>query len=451
MGNFMTDVGKVNIPEDRKDAYIRDAKAVLKQSGLFERSYTQTFGHDVFLLSFPTFTGDYADFNYSYYEQRAWENAGIDLENCKPYSNKIGGRQFNLAIQALYALTEIYSDTLYTVVNDTLNTPVFSLFWLRYVLNRDDIQFTWRNTSIWDIYESMSLSSTYYPKRNTPKEFFNTLCGDVIDYNQLMDIQIVMGGAKRMLDLADKEGSAESRPFSLHFLIKRYYDRITEYKESSETDEKEQLDSLLNIVCLDIEYHVLKTDEHGELTSFSLTKFLSPKIRVKIISEIYNKDFWELWNQVKNKLPPDFKPMLIYDIKTFGEHEVLSTEEYFNIDSYDRLYWWTDCGDVKISGEMQKWFDALSARFTEILASFDSSESVSVKSCQKRLAALAEQKHHDVYFFEDMFYEFFGSFTDAKYRAWLMLLEEYSNDKQYYRQLHAVLANTELRKKVFNM
>ena len=47
MGSFMTDVGKVNIPEDRKDAYIRDAKAVLKQSGLFERSYTQIFGHDV--------------------------------------------------------------------------------------------------------------------------------------------------------------------------------------------------------------------------------------------------------------------------------------------------------------------------------------------------------------------------------------------------------------------
>lgn len=185
MGSFMTDVGKVNIPEDRRDAYIREAKAVLKQSGLFERSYTQIFGHDVFLLSFPTFTGDYADFNYSYYEQRAWENAGIDLENCKPYSNKIGGRQFNLAIQALYALTEIYSDTLYAVIKDTLNTPVFSLFWLRYVLNRDDIQFTWRNTSIWDIYESMSLSSTYYPKRNTPKEFFNTLCGEDFLYNAI--------------------------------------------------------------------------------------------------------------------------------------------------------------------------------------------------------------------------------------------------------------------------
>lgn len=52
MGSFMTTVGSANIPDEKKEAYINDAKRVLEQSGLFGRTYAQIYGHDVFLLNF---------------------------------------------------------------------------------------------------------------------------------------------------------------------------------------------------------------------------------------------------------------------------------------------------------------------------------------------------------------------------------------------------------------
>ena len=75
MGTFITDLGSINIPENKREEYIRDTKIIAEQGGLFERSYVQIFGHNISLLTFPNFNNDYADFTYSYYEQRPWENA----------------------------------------------------------------------------------------------------------------------------------------------------------------------------------------------------------------------------------------------------------------------------------------------------------------------------------------------------------------------------------------
>ena len=69
--------------------------------------------------------------------KEGWENAGIGRENCSVYSGKIDWRGFNKAVQALYILAELYSDTLYASRNDSLNIPTETIKWLRYVLKRE--------------------------------------------------------------------------------------------------------------------------------------------------------------------------------------------------------------------------------------------------------------------------------------------------------------------------
>lgn len=451
MGTFITDLGSINIPENKREEYIRDAKIIAEQGGLFERSFVQIFGHNISLLTFPNFNNDYADFTYSYYEQRPWENAGINIEKFCPYSNKIGWKQFNKAVQALYLLTEIYSDTLYVSSNDSLNVPVSTLLWIRYVLNRPDLHLTWRE-HMWEIYERMSLASSYYAEQCSAEKFFDDFCGDIVDINQLIDIQIVKDGSKQLIDMADETNSSTEKPtLSMPYVMKKYYQQTLENKETSEIDEERQLKQLLQIFCLDISLLTFSINEFSELSSLTIPRLLSPKVRLKIISEIYDKDFWELWKQVKDKISPDCKPALVYKRQVLHENETLTTEEFFRINSDDRLYWWKADGDVKISDETQKWFDSISVRFSEILASFEPSQTVSIIDWQKRLAVLAEQQHHGVYFFEEMFYEFFGNFYEPEFRAWLILLEEYSQDEQHYKLLHAVIANKELRKKVFDI
>ena len=94
MGTFIGTLGTLSIPEEHRQAFLDDAKRVASQGGLFSGSLTRIFGKQLRLLSFPSFDPEgedkYADFTYSYFENDFWENAGIDLENCIPYSEKIG-------------------------------------------------------------------------------------------------------------------------------------------------------------------------------------------------------------------------------------------------------------------------------------------------------------------------------------------------------------------------
>ena len=231
MGNFMTTVGSANIPEEKREAYINDAKRVLEQSGLLGRTYARIFGHDVFLLNFPTFTEEYADLCYSYFEERTWESTGIVMEECKPYSGKIGGSKFNKAVQALYVLTELYSDTLFVSRNDSFNVPTSALMWLRYVLKRDDLHLEWRS-HLWEIYERMSLKKSYYAKECTPQEFFDDFCGDIVDLNQMIDILIVNDGEKYLIDKAKKtETSTVTDKISMHQIMKMFYNDTLTYKK----------------------------------------------------------------------------------------------------------------------------------------------------------------------------------------------------------------------------
>ena len=448
MGNFMTTVGSANIPEEKREAYINDAKRVLEQSGLFGRTYAQIYGHDVFLLNFPTFTEEYADLCFSYFEESPWESIGIVLEECKPYSGKIGGGKFNKAVQALYVLTELYSDTLFVSRNDSFNVPTSALMWLRYVLKRDDIHLEWRS-HLWEIYERMSLKQTYYAKDCTTQEFLDDFCGDIIDLNQIIDIQIVKDGAKFLIDKTEETETQKSDKISMHQIVKSFYSGASKYKASSDIDKDQQLQQLLELFCLDIPSQGLILKDHPDLEFYTLSRLLSPQVIIKVISEVYEIDFWELWKQVKDKIPHDCKSSFKYKTITSYKSKTLTTEEFFRVDSADRLYWWSEGSDVTITEDTQKMFDELSERFSEIISSFNTSESIVIKDWQKRLIALAEHKPHGIYFFEDMFYEFFGNFSDPKYRAWLILLEEYQYYKRFYKQLHAVLANVELREKVF--
>ncbi len=44
MGTFIHTLGNLNIPEDKQEAFITDARIVAEKGGLFSQSYTSIFG-----------------------------------------------------------------------------------------------------------------------------------------------------------------------------------------------------------------------------------------------------------------------------------------------------------------------------------------------------------------------------------------------------------------------
>ena len=152
MGTYVHELGGLHIPDEKKNEFIADAKKVAFQGGLFSRSFSRIKGKDLIFLSFPSFEeGKDADFTYNYFENAPWENAGIQLEDVVPYSEKIGWAEFNQVVQALYILAELYSTTPYISYNDSVNRPNATMQWLRYLLGRN-IQNQWR-WDVWKIYE----------------------------------------------------------------------------------------------------------------------------------------------------------------------------------------------------------------------------------------------------------------------------------------------------------
>lgn len=283
MGTYIVAFGGISIPEEKKEAYISEAKTIAKQGGLFGSTYAMIFGCDIFMLTFPTFTGKCADFSYSYYEQSSWENAGIYTDDCMPYSEKVGWKHFNKAVQALYLLTEIYSDTMYISTNDSLPLPLDTLKWLRYVLKKNDLHLMWRK-DLWALYEK--IMSTDYAKDLSVYRFINEFEGDFIDCNAYVTMLSCSHSIKDTIKEADKEPD-EAPPddkISLHKIMKIVYDLAEKYKEDSQLDEEQQIDHLLEMLNLDSATRDRWQQIKDQESIVIFTSLLHPQITVKIFA-----------------------------------------------------------------------------------------------------------------------------------------------------------------------
>lgn len=446
MGTFISTLGKLSIPEDRLSAFLEDAKRVAYQGGLFSESSAQIFGKRLWLISFPSFDIEneekYADFVYSCYENDSWENAGIDLEECKPYSGKVGWSRFNRAVQALYILAELYSETPFFSFNTSQTPPSATIKWLRYVLGRD-VQYTWRK-DLWNVYELIAQEEMkyYHDIRSGYNDILDDYLPDNFDALSLIDILAYDKGIGFMIDdfLDEKEeNDGSEKKLTYIDFVRIYRNGIMEYQKCTDADEESQIEFLLDLLTCDKEKRD-KTNYEGFWGVKMGLAFVTPKVIIKVISEIYQKDFWQLWERVRDNITVEPTPFS-ETIKQEETSEKITTEDFFRIDSWTRLYWWTENGDVKLNDDIINWLKAKGQQFNELC-----SEPIpgNVNEWQKRFVTLLAD-HPKAFCFEDVFYEFIGNFHDNKYKAAVLLLENTAEKKEEYRHLLAVYANNKLR------
>ena len=445
MGTFIMEYGKFTIPDSKKAEFLSDAKKVLCQAGLFSSHYNCAFKKEFRLMSFPDFDSNDADFTYSYFENSFWENAGIDLENVEPYSNKIGWLQFNKAIQALYILAESYSETPCIMYSYSRHTPPSALKWLRYLLKRDV-----RSPLRYDLWAALELiiqEEPDYFKNNSFDDFYNTFSGDDLDMNSLLNALTVIVGVKKFLDDISGEGNEKKDKSMISYMdmMKMTYNQMKQFKQNSVLTEEQQINHLLKMLTLDEDtrHTWLKDDTQAIMVMFSY--MMDPQITIKIISEVYEKDFWEMWFSMKGKttvVGSDFPKEEATKLKE------MSTEEYFSVNADDRLYWWNENSDVVISDETKSWFDTLNKQYQELCKELE--EETDFLHWQKRLINFLGSNNRRFYFFEDLYFEFIGSFHEVSFRAWTVMLENLAEKEHECRMFISVLANKELRNLVFS-
>ena len=182
--------------------------------------------------------------------------------------------------------------------------------------------------------------------------------------------------------------------------------------------------------------------------------YLPRQIVVKAVAEIYHRDFWELWEQVKEGYIYHF----YREVAGEGQKaiEPIPTDVYLNLTPEDKLFCLPPEEMETLSPETRAWLGELKIRFDEALhAPKPWPDGLSFQ--RSMMETLSAARAHDARSraFRDMFYEFLANWEQPAYQSMWKLFEKMAakegTESSRPRQYLALLANLPLRQAVFGV
>ena len=448
MNGQLEQCGTLYINDSKMDELFRDIKRVTDQAGLFAirqmRVYDETFD----LLCSPESSAEIISFDYSYFENVGHDKVTIDLKPGNINIGNTGFTQFGSAVQALYILIELYSDNR----SETLSEE--KLRWLSCVLRRP-LTLTC-HTTVWDAYEEY-IQHIDENAKISAMDFFNSYEGDSANCDEIETIVYVNDviNTNYVKDcVKQKEPNDRS---SYGYWIRSMARFLWLAKRDSMKSEKELLGHYSKFL-----HNVSKIrEEIAAGVDVSPVKELfatvAPPITVKLISTIYGLDFWKVWEDNKEKIGTTSSIFYQNEVKCYNDDfdqsetlATITTEEFFGVAPEDRLYWWKEDGDVVIDSKTRKWLEQMAEQHRTHVATMD--EEYSAIEWHERLVRFLGKHKNDIKMFDALYCAFLNSFHIKEFRAWIEMLEVLAeSDISACRRLIAVLANAELRLKVFGL
>ena len=450
MNGQLEQCGTLYINDSKMDELFRDIKRVTDQAGLFAirqmRVYDETFD----LLCSPESSAEIISFDYSYFENVEHDKVTIDFKTGNINIGNTGFAQFESAVQALSILVESYSELYCYTDNRSGLCQNEKLRWLSQILCRP-ITLPCHST-IWDVYERF-VRDNGENQTLSAMEFFNSYEGDETNFDAISTIVYVNDTINEEYIENCLNQNEPVDKSSYGYWVRSMARFLWLAKRDSAKSEKDLLSRYMRLLhnISKIRAQIAAGVDVSPVKEMFAT--LAPPVTIKLIATIYNLDFWQLWSDNKDKI--GVTSSIFYDgsteYKTEDENinlEPITTEDFFGVKSEDRLYWWKEDGDVIISDKTQRWLDQMSEQHRSHIETM--ADEFSAIDWHQRLVKLLG-KHKDVIkMFEHLYCEFLNAFHLKEYRAWIEMLEVLAeSDISECRRLIAVLANNELRIKVF--
>ena len=165
----------------------------------------------------------------------------------------------------------------------------------------------------------------------------------------------------------------------------------------------------------------------GELKKIYIGLKISdaPAFMIKAISEIYEKNFWELWKSVD-----DIAGRKLEELYGNENYYILpiSTQEFLWQSPDDMIPYWEKEGDFEFSDSLWGWFGELKKRYNEIITM-----NLSIDNHLKYVLDLmeeAENNYFRIYTFTEFFEETIENLGNKKYLALWKMYEEILRDPQ---------------------
>lgn len=370
-------------------------------------------------------------------------------------------------------LEEIYTEGVagVTVNGETVPYGTY-VAWLNYLFDED---FRVKNYDSWKLFEAL----------HEEKYFRDDLINwrDCGPYGYAFVAGCEMCAVKYGTAEVFKRMHVEDNDGNIIFIraMKMMLECLEKYQKSSLLTKEEQLEELMGYIC---KHYEGKQEEFEDDTiiDLSISLFLSSAsaFLVKAIAENYEKDFWELWEKVKHVVKREMEE---YYGKNAVSYSSLTTAELFRQSEDDLIPWWEKEGEIVFSQELENWFVWLKERYEEILAKGEKMEHPLKKVAE--LMEYAFMQYYNIFTFEEFWEETTEHLSDERYQALWLLYEELLMDEQLqkegeiiidpdapvrqlkrhwdfmsqeeknnrarvtYRRYMALVANKELRQKVF--
>ena len=428
MGAFASIIksDKVEVPQEKRKELGEKMYKLMTLAGMMEDGSFSLFGKTYRTLKPIQFNDDGFYFCYNYFEDDFWETAGYDEKKGRFWSNKIGHRQFALGILAGYALEGAYLPGLSAVDYDGhVSTGKAYLMWANTVLGE---HYRTSNGDPWEIYLLLrELGQEKYYSINNFSGFWYTLNG----FMGLMDIIAVTKGIQAVVDELGKEQEEDESDEDYRFRLDTKDDvnymlkTVCEFKKNSTMPIDEQYEYLIELVrdafVFSIRKDILEKYKANNLEVLYCRILIMNYIGIigKIIANVYEKDFWEVWDRIKDVAKRDTTKSKIYDYET---------DEYFQVSKDDLIYFWTKEKPIEFSEDLQAWLQGLKSRFEQIIA-----EGVNMQFPFRRIKAtldFAQEHYVRIYVFDDFMNETMDYITDARFIALWQLFDEVLHDPE---------------------
>ncbi|MCD8398949.1 MAG: hypothetical protein LUD12_17560 [Lachnospiraceae bacterium] len=427
-----------HIPEEKEQEFRERVEKLYQAGGMMDVDRISMFGIEVFTLRKAQMHEYGMNFYYNYFEEDSWENAGFYLEENRVWSRKIGWLEFNIAVVSAYVLEHLYREgTGGVFVNGELVEEEAYIGWINYLFNE---KFCEKNRDPWKLFDAIETETDpdeylrdtdYYRPRSVAGIEW------MVGYTE---IYAVRNGIDAMLHLYDglqkgAAGSVRGSGAESFFSItaRDIVNAVRSYRVGSDQPMDEQLQTLCNhfrtfyrkpeLTIPDfVETYGINRAEIGLYKG--LIRMNLPVIAVKAISEEYEKDFWELWEELSDAVYGTRRVFpALYESPAA---EPVSTAEFFGRSADDMIYFWREGGDIVFSDKLVRWFSALKKRFDEIM-----DESFEVENPVRWILELmnyAQEEYYHIFAFTEFYEESMAHLSEKKYIALWKLYDELLHD-----------------------
>ena len=407
------------ISPDKKDEFKSRVFDLFDKGGMLQvESYT-LYGKKYFTLKRLQKKEDIW-FCYNYFDDDTSEDAGFNGKELRVWSTKLVGGHFYRVVLAAYALEGLYNSGI-NVVDDNGDyiSGDYYIAWLNSLFGENYLS---RSMDPWDAY--LSLKSSEYDDLD-PSRFRcykNTFDG----YLGYLDVMAVEEGCKALDKYFSqaKEWAESDEDFDFRSwrgkLYRAFKESLKKYSKRSIRSKEEQLAYLVGMlrdmyIADDALKPLKKYRDEGYEDIYLRTWILSsPAITIKLIAELYEKDFWSTWEKISDVAKRD---LLSKDKK--DEVYEISSEDFLNVSTDDLVLYWASEKPLHFSEEMQAWLHDLKKEYDNILE--EKLEIGQPLRYVKEILDYAEEHYSHIYMFSDFVDETMDNITNTNFMAlWIL-------------------------------